>query len=114
MTAFAMPSPCGTVVPEHNGNSVLVALQDGVHRLDLASGTITPVAIIAGHSMDLRFNDGKCSPDGRLFVGSMKKHDPRNKDGNLYSLDVDGSMLKTVVSGTTISYVSTLLHSMVP
>lgn len=33
--AFPLPSPCGTVVPDASGNSVLVALQDGVHRLDL-------------------------------------------------------------------------------
>ncbi len=58
---------------------------------------------LVSHDAAMRFNDGKCSPDGRLFVGSMKKHDPRNKDGQLYRLDPGADQLTAVVPGVTIS-----------
>jgi sugar lactone lactonase YvrE len=66
-----MPSFCGTVVPRAGGpGGLLVALKDGVHAVDLASGATTFVANPDGVPTN-RWNDGKCSPEGRFWAGTM-------------------------------------------
>jgi len=49
----------------------------------------------------VRMNDGKCDRAGRFFVGS-KAHDNTAGAGNLWRLDLDGSIVK-VLGGLTIS-----------
>lgn len=114
--AFPLPEPVGTVVPDADGSSVVVALRSGFARLDLATKALTHIARPAGesHSDELRFNDGKCSPDGRFFCGTMKMKGPRACDalpvpsrpgageGSLYRMDGDGSM-ERVLPGVSIA-----------
>ena len=76
-----------TVVPMRNGNA-LVALQTGIHEIDLTSGQLTcrvdPVT-----DEHLRFNDGKCDPAGRFWVGTFDLQ-RRDHAGTLYRHDPDG------------------------
>ncbi|HEX8504679.1 MAG TPA: SMP-30/gluconolactonase/LRE family protein [Hymenobacter sp.] len=76
-----------TAVPMHDGH-VLVALQNGLHRLDPTSGALSRLAdpITDAH---LRFNDGKCDPAGRFWVGTYDLQ-PRQHSGTLYRYDPDG------------------------
>merc|ERR1712125_33345 len=46
-------------------------------------------------AVENRLNDGKCDPQGRLWVGSMSVW-CEGKVGNLYSLDKDGKWEKRV------------------
>lgn len=64
-----LPDMPGCVVPMENGN-ILVAVKDTLFEVCLSSQSIVPYLKI--HQEDwLRFNDGKCDEDGRLWLGSM-------------------------------------------
>ena len=60
----------GTVVPRATGGLV-IAGDHGFAFLDEASGELSPIADPEAGLTGNRFNDGKCSPDGRFFAGSM-------------------------------------------
>jgi sugar lactone lactonase YvrE len=89
----------GTVVPA-GPDAVVVALQSGIHRLNTTTGALTLLANPLTGS-DLRFNDGKCDPAGRLWVGTMAL-DARPGAAALYRLDADLS-LHEVLAPVSIS-----------
>lgn len=94
-----LPQLVGAVVPAAAGD-LLVLLQDGVHRLDLATGRTTPWVHPAGHdAATVRFNDAKCDPQGRLWAGTMAL-DESGGHGALYRIHSDGSchIMRTGVS----------------
>src|SRR5919109_3921071 len=68
--SWEMPSRIGSFGLREAGGAV-VALVDGFHLLDFDTGEL---AFVAGPSEPVtgtRFNDGKVSPDGRFFAGTM-------------------------------------------
>jgi sugar lactone lactonase YvrE len=75
-----------TVVPVAGGN-VLVALQNGIHEMDIKTGSLT---FIANTKKDpnVRFNDGKCDPAGRFWVGT-KSVNKAKPEAVLYRMDHD-------------------------
>jgi len=90
----------GTVVPRASGG-LLVAGDNGLHFLDPLTGKTTAVVDPEPEKTDNRFNDGKCSPDGRFFAGTISLV-KKTGDAALYRLDADGS-LHTAYSGVTNS-----------
>lgn len=96
---FRVPARVGTVVPTHDGN-VLLALQTGIHRLAPHTGELTPL-VNPITEPSLRFNDGKCDPAGRFWVGTLDLAQ-RSHAASLYRLDPDGS-LHTILDGVTLS-----------
>ncbi|GAB4501789.1 MAG: SMP-30/gluconolactonase/LRE family protein [Anaerolineales bacterium] len=98
----------GCLVPAPGGD-LLLGVEHGFARLRLppaADGLLpaenfTWLAQPESHLPDNRFNDGKCSPEGRFLAGSMDTHE-ENPCGALYSLSPDG-VLQTLKSGLTIS-----------
>lgn len=68
--SFELPSRVGTVVPR-NRNEAVVALEDGIYILNLKSGAVTLLVELEKELKSTRFNDGKCDPNGNLWVGSM-------------------------------------------
>jgi sugar lactone lactonase YvrE len=77
----------GTVVPRESGGMV-IAGDHGLFFLDEETGQLTAIADPERDQPDNRFNDGKCSPDGRFFAGTIslvKKHGA----ARLYRLDPD-------------------------
>ncbi len=89
-----------TVVPE-TANSVVVALQDEIIRVNLSDGSHTSIAKIDDGGRKYRFNDGKCDPQGRLWVGTMTMGAPRGS-AELYTIDGKGTVTPRL-SGITIS-----------
>ncbi len=57
------------------GGGLLLAMRDGLFRFDLASGRRTPVAAPPYDAHEMRFNDGKADPLGRLWVSTI--YEPR-------------------------------------
>ena len=90
----------GTIVPRLSGGFV-VAGDTGLHSLDFSSGETSPIADPEPDKANNRFNDGKCSPDGRFFAGTISTV-KNTGDAALYRLDSDLS-LHTAFSGVTNS-----------
>ncbi len=84
----------GTVVPTESGN-VLVALQNGIYWLDMESGSKKFLTDPEEDLPDNRFNDGKCDPEGRFWVGTMSTKNQKDA-GALYRFDKDSSIHRMV------------------
>jgi sugar lactone lactonase YvrE len=80
----------GTVVPREKGGLV-IAGDDGFLFLDTDTGELIPIADPEPDKADNRFNDGKCSPDGRFFAGTISLV-KKTGDARLYRLDPDLSV----------------------
>jgi sugar lactone lactonase YvrE len=80
----------GTGVPRWGGG-LGIAGDDGFAFLDEGSGEVTAIADPEGEKADNRFNDGKCSPEGRFLAGTISTV-KKTGDAALYRLDADGSV----------------------
>jgi len=85
---LSTPSNIGTFVPI-DANKAVVALQDGIYIIDTNSGETTLLSDVERDIPSNRFNDGKCDPSGRFWVGSMA-YDQAPKAANLYMIDGTG------------------------
>lgn len=92
-------SKVGTVVPVHGGG-LLLATQAGIAVLDPETGSFDWLANPL-RDPALRYNDGKCDPQGRFWIGSMAL-DGRKEAGALYRVDHDGTVSQ-VLDGVSIS-----------
>ena len=92
-------SRVGTVVPVQSGGALL-ALQNGIQKIDTKTGKLT---FLTNPLIDsnIRFNDGKCDPSGRFWVGTMAL-DSRKKGGVLYRFDKDKTV-HLMLDSVTIS-----------
>ncbi len=111
-----LPSPVGCLVPRASGGWV-AALADGFWAV-ADDGATSLLADVQGDHPDLRFNDGKCDPQGRFWAGTMAL-DHRAGAGALYRLDPDRSVHRMVedvaisngldwsLDGRTMYYVDT-------
>ncbi|MEO7099916.1 MAG: SMP-30/gluconolactonase/LRE family protein [Luteolibacter sp.] len=77
----------GTVVPRESGGLV-IAGDHGIYLLDEETGALTHIADPEQDLPDNRFNDGKCSPDGRFFAGTISLV-KKTGTAKLYRLDPD-------------------------
>lgn len=88
--AIDVGEPVSTVVPRASGGLV-VALTHRLAALDLDSGKLEVLAEAEADIADTRFNDGKCDPAGRFWVGTISLS--RTPDAaNLWRLDADCSI----------------------
>lgn len=82
------------------GGGVLTALQDGIYSFDISTGLFhfinNPLPEI-----NIRFNDGKCDPAGRFWVGSMHLSQIKGA-ASLYRMNCDTSVIE-VLNGVTVS-----------
>jgi len=69
-SSFPTPSRIGTVVPQSDTTAV-VALEDGIYIMNTSNGDLTLLSDVEQTMTTNRFNDGKCDPNGNLWVGSM-------------------------------------------
>lgn len=89
-TVWNLGRRVGFVVPRRNGGFVAGG-DDGLFFFDPASGATAPIAHPEGDNPNNRFNDGKCSPDGRLFAGTISLAKITG-GASLYRLDADLSL----------------------
>jgi sugar lactone lactonase YvrE len=98
---WPLPKRCGSFALRASGGAVL-ALQDGFYAFDFDTGGSTFLVGPQDQPPGTRFNDGKVSPDGRFFAGTMDEATLSRKIAALYRLDPDGS-LHTVVDDLIVS-----------
>ncbi|MGL4289940.1 MAG: SMP-30/gluconolactonase/LRE family protein [Phreatobacter sp.] len=85
--SWPTPSWVGSIGLGRPGHLIL-ALRDGFHGLELASGAIAPLWRPEPGDERVRFNDGKMDRSGRFLCGSMGLH--AEPLGSLYRLRADG------------------------
>ncbi len=107
----------GTVVPRESGGLV-IAGDHGLLFLDEETGHLTAIADPEADKPDNRFNDGKCSPDGRFFAGTISLV-KKTGDARLYRLDpnltlheafgpvTNSNGIAWSVDGKTVYYIDT-------
>jgi len=85
---WQLPAAVGCIGLREQGGLVL-AMRSGFHLFDTDSGALTflhhPEVAIPTN----RFNDGKVSPDGRFWAGTMDDRPEKELRGKLYRLDAD-------------------------
>lgn len=96
--SWEMPEePCCIAPAKTDGqpSGLVIALRDGFYRGKVWGGAITPLATTGtGHfdydTKTMRFNDGRCDPEGRFWCGTMiEPMEQRvSKIGTLYSLEM--------------------------
>ncbi|MEM7023616.1 MAG: SMP-30/gluconolactonase/LRE family protein, partial [Pseudomonadota bacterium] len=80
----------------------LVALtQDGLERLDFATGRLEPITDPEAHMPENRFNDAKCDRAGRLWAGTTRL-DSSPGHGSLYRFDREDRYTR-LAGGFTVS-----------
>jgi sugar lactone lactonase YvrE len=99
--SWPLATQCGSFALRESGGAVL-AMADGFASFDFTTGATTPLVAPPEQSPGTRFNDGKASPDGRFFAGTMDEDSLRRPIAALYRLDPDGS-LHLVVDGLIVS-----------
>ncbi|MDR6786303.1 sugar lactone lactonase YvrE [Pedobacter africanus] len=86
-----------TVVPSTDG-TLLLALKDGVYSYEKSTGLLCNLlSNPENHTSGNRFNDGKCDPSGRLWLGTMGA----SNSAALYRIDADLSIHMTEAGVTT-------------
>lgn len=99
-TSYSLSGRPGTVVTSSNGKSLVVAMEGGIYEIDKASGEIRLISTIESLGTN-RFNDGKCDPNGNLWVGSM--NNPQDAaTGKLYKVNENGDF-EVMIDSVTIS-----------
>jgi sugar lactone lactonase YvrE len=78
----------GCIAPVQGGGLVM-ALRDGIYLASDWGGPLQRLAAAPYDTGKLRFNDGKCDPQGRFWAGSL--YEPKDQPlGVLYMLDGQG------------------------
>jgi sugar lactone lactonase YvrE len=85
---WQLPSAVGSIGLRASGGLV-AALRTGIHFLDTLTGALTLVQQPEAHLPGNRLNDGKVSPEGRFWVGSMDDSADKQPVASLYRLDAD-------------------------
>lgn len=96
--SFVLSEKTGTVVPRAGGGLIL-AQQSGLCAFDPESQVTERLPWPADKPIVNRFNDGKCDPQGRLWVGTMGRDEPT---GSLYRV-APGFEVAEMLAGVRVS-----------
>jgi len=96
---WKMPSHVSAVAATTKGD-FLAATKQGILRLDLETGNITPLVHPEQDVSGNRFNDGKCDPLGRFWIGSIS-YQRTPEAASLYRIDGSLHVRKMLANVTT-------------
>jgi sugar lactone lactonase YvrE len=85
---WRLPSAVGSIGLRASGGLV-VAMRSGFHLFDLQTEALTFVCHPEPDLPSNRLNDGKVSPEGRFWAGTMDERADKQAIGSLYRLDAD-------------------------
>jgi sugar lactone lactonase YvrE len=91
MQTWRLPERIGWLIPRHDRDGFVAGLQSGFVRLWLEPALrIEPIGSPHPGEPQVRLNDAKADPWGRIWAGSMNNEDYTRPDGRLTRLDPDG------------------------
>ena len=96
---MAMPSYAGAVALTESGRRLLCVLQDGFYFVHPDTKEVGRIGDPVLHSGQMRFNDAKCDPAGRLLAGTLSLIEGKlslskgEGEASLYRLDPDGKVV---------------------
>lgn len=89
---WPMAEEPGCIAPvkgNEQSGALVIALRDGIYLAHAWGGPLQRLAAAPYDTTQLRFNDGKCDPQGRFWAGSL--YEPKDQAlGVLYMLDGQG------------------------
>jgi sugar lactone lactonase YvrE len=85
--SFPMPADIGSFAFARDG-TLIGGMRTGFNRIDLARGTVEPIANPVSRDPRLMLNDGKCDRRGRYWCGSVHS-DFVGRAAELFRLDPD-------------------------
>lgn len=91
LRAWDVGEKIGSMALRRNGDAAIVALQSGLHTLDLATGELGLIIDPEPELPNNRLNDGKVDRQGRFVFGSMDTQEEQ-ASAKLYRLDPDLSL----------------------
>ncbi len=91
LRAWDVGEKIGSMALRQNGEAAIVALQSGLHTLDLATGELGLIIDPEPGLPNNRLNDGKVDRQGRFVFGSMDTQEEQ-ASAKLYRLDPDLSL----------------------
>jgi sugar lactone lactonase YvrE len=92
----------GSAIPCDSLGKVLVAVDDGMMRLDFETGKMELIAAPQPNTGEFRYNDTRCDAAGRIFTSSVSKSftepnfDPDSMTGSFYMIEPDGKVVTLV------------------
>lgn len=101
LRAWDVGQKIGSMTLRKSGDTAIVALQNGLHTLDLKKGDLELIIDPEPGRPKNRLNDGKVDRQGRFIVGSMDTQEDETS-AKLYRLDPDLS-LHTLDEGIIVS-----------
>jgi sugar lactone lactonase YvrE len=99
--SWHLPTAVGSIGLRERGGLV-VALRSGFHLLDLDTEALTFLCHPEPTQASNRLNDGKVSPEGRFWAGTMDERAEKEPIGSLYRLDADHRCTR-LVGGVKVS-----------
>jgi L-arabinonolactonase len=99
--SWSVPKVIGSMAIGRDGNAI-VALVDGVYRLDLTTGACTLLATCPDLNEQVQLADGKVDRRGRFVVGSSDRG-MKEARGRLYVLDPGATTLRGIDSDIFLS-----------
>ncbi|HVL58143.1 MAG TPA: SMP-30/gluconolactonase/LRE family protein [Burkholderiaceae bacterium] len=99
--SWRVPAAVGSIGLREQGGLVL-AMRSGFHLFDLDTEQLTFLCHPEPDIPTNRLNDGKVSPEGRFWAGTMDDRPQREPTGSLYRLDADHRCTR-LVDGIRVS-----------
>ncbi|WP_297693663.1 SMP-30/gluconolactonase/LRE family protein [uncultured Eudoraea sp.] len=84
-SAWHLEEMIGAVIPSGK-ETLILALETGIASFNYNTRELRPLGILENSDKKLRFNDGKCDPNGNLWIGTMHKN-LKPGYGNLFKVD---------------------------
>ena len=93
LQVFDMPYRLSSFAFTEHSDTILAGFEHGLAKYRYATGELTPLVELESDHTYTRFNDGRCDPLGRYWIGSMVEEServlPQDHDkGALYRFDV--------------------------
>lgn len=116
LRTWTMPAEIGSLGLRERGGAI-VALRSGVHFFDFETERLELIAHPENHLPGNRLNDGKVSPEGRFWIGSMDDRPAKEPRGSLYCINPDGTCRQATTGFVTSNGLAwspdgrTLFHS---